>query len=172
MIDFTPSGATCHIALGSNLSDPRQQIRTAIANIARLSGVQITAVSSLYRSAAVGHTDQPDFINAVIRLHTRLEPPALLRALLDIEQFSGRQRSFRNAPRVIDLDILLYNQLTWQDEQLTLPHPRMHERAFVLLPLLEITPDAVIPGLGAASRFLAAVGQQSIVRLEQDEIAT
>ena len=152
------------IALGSNLNDPAMQLEHAFQDIGRLPG-RLLARSSLYCSAPVGFQDQPDFINAVALVETALEPHALLEALLDIEHRYGRVRDLRNGPRVLDLDVLLYDALVCHEHGLTLPHPRMHERAFVLEPLLEIAPDCVIPGVGAAVACLANCGGQFLEKL-------
>ncbi|TAK65505.1 MAG: 2-amino-4-hydroxy-6-hydroxymethyldihydropteridine diphosphokinase [Betaproteobacteria bacterium] len=153
------------IALGSNLDHPESKVRLGLAALAGLPQVQLVAASSLYRSAAFGHADQPDFINAVARLSTGLAPRALLAALLAIERRCGRERSFRNAPRTLDLDLLLYDAQSIAEPGLAVPHPRMHERAFVLAPLLEIAPACVIPGRGPAADWLARYADQPIVRL-------
>lgn len=153
------------IGLGANLNDPAAQVEYALAELDRLPGTRLIAHSSLYASAPVGYVDQPDFINAVAQVETRLAPRALLAALLDIEHRHGRERSFRNAPRTLDLDLLLYGNAHFHEEGLTLPHPRMCERGFVLLPLLEIAPNAVIPGRGPAAGWLAACAEQSVVVL-------
>jgi 2-amino-4-hydroxy-6-hydroxymethyldihydropteridine diphosphokinase len=161
------------IGLGSNLQQPERQLRRAVARIAALDGVRLRGVSSLYRSAPVGYADQPPFVNAVLRLATRLTPPALHAHLQAIEQEQGRTREFRNAPRTLDLDVLLYDALCQDDAALTLPHPRCHERAFVLLPLLELAPDCVIPTRGAARDWLAGCTGQAIDRLGPlDAVAT
>ncbi|MHB8667203.1 MAG: 2-amino-4-hydroxy-6-hydroxymethyldihydropteridine diphosphokinase [Burkholderiales bacterium] len=156
---------TAFVALGSNLGDPEVKVRRAIAALGALPRTQLAAVSSLYRSAPVGHADQPDFINAVAQLGTALEPQALLAALLGIEKRFGRERSFRNAPRTLDLDLLLYDTQCIDAPGLSVPHPRMHQRAFVLAPLLEIAPACVIPGLGPAADWLARCAGQAVVRL-------
>ena len=153
------------IGLGSNLGDPESKVRQGIAALAELPQVQLVAASSLYRSAALGHADQPDFINAVAQLSTGLAPQALLAALLAIEKRFGRERSFRNAPRTLDLDVLLYDAQSIAEPGLAVPHPRMHERAFVLAPLLEIAPACAIPGMGPAADWLARCANQPIVRL-------
>ena len=156
---------TAFIALGSNLGDPEGKVRQGLAALAELPQVQLVAASSLYRSAALGHADQPDFVNAVAQLSTGLSPQALLAALLALEQRFGRERTFRNAPRTLDLDLLLYDAQTMAEPGLTLPHPRMHERAFVLAPLLEIAADCVIPGRGPAADWLARCRGQSLTRI-------
>jgi len=153
------------LGLGSNLQQPEHQLQRAVARIAGLDGVRLTGVSSLYRSAPVGYADQPAFVNAVLRLSSRLAPEALLGRLQAIERDQGRTREFRNAPRTLDLDILLYGRLCMDDPALTLPHPRCHERAFVLLPLLELAPDCVLPGRGPAQDWLAGCSGQSIHKL-------
>jgi 2-amino-4-hydroxy-6-hydroxymethyldihydropteridine diphosphokinase len=156
---------TAFIALGSNLGDPESKVRQGIAALAELPQAQLVAASSLYRSAPLGHAGQPDFVNAVAQLSTGLAPQALLAALLAIEQRFGRERSFRNAPRTLDLDLLLYDAQSIAEPGLALPHPRMHERAFVLAPLLEIAPACVIPGVGPAADWLARCRDQSLTRI-------
>jgi 2-amino-4-hydroxy-6-hydroxymethyldihydropteridine diphosphokinase len=140
----------CYIGLGSNLGESREQLRRALADIDALSDTRVVACSSFYRSAPVGFLDQPDFVNAVAKITTCLSPQALLAALLHIEHCYGRERVFQNAPRTLDLDVLLYGQSQIQEAGLTVPHPQMHLRAFVLLPLLEVAPDCLIPSIGQA----------------------
>lgn len=154
-----------YIALGSNLVQPEAQVNQAFDALAQLPDTRLIARSSLYRSAPVGYADQPDFINAVARVETQLSPHDLLQSLLGIEQTFGRVREFRNAPRTLDLDLLLYDDIQFHETGLTLPHPRMHERAFVLMPLVEIDPICVIPGRGQASDWLAQCDDQSISRV-------
>lgn len=156
---------TAFIALGSNLDGPETKLRRGIAALAELPRSQLAAVSSLYRSAAVGYADQPDFINAVAQLSTALLPQDLLAALLALEQRFGRERSFRDAPRTLDLDLLLYDAQCIAEPGLTVPHPRMHRRAFVLAPLVEIAPACIIPGIGPAADWLARCAGQAIFRL-------
>ncbi|HUX27069.1 MAG TPA: 2-amino-4-hydroxy-6-hydroxymethyldihydropteridine diphosphokinase [Burkholderiales bacterium] len=153
------------IALGSNLDDPEAKVRQGFAALAQLPNARLVAASSLYRSAPLGRTDQPDFINAVAQLSTTLAPQALLDALLALEQRFGRERSFRNAPRTLDLDLLLYDAQCIAETGLCVPHPRMHQRAFVLAPLVEIAPACIIPGVGAATDCLARCADQAIERL-------
>ena len=155
---------TAYIGLGANLDDPAAQVELALDELGRLPESRMIARSSLYASAPVGYAEQPDFINAVAALETRLSPRALLEAMLGIEHHHGRNRTFRNAPRTLDLDLLLYGEAHFHEDNLTLPHPRMHERAFVLLPLLEIAPALSIPGLGRADRMLVLCGDQSVHR--------
>jgi 2-amino-4-hydroxy-6-hydroxymethyldihydropteridine diphosphokinase len=153
------------IALGSNLAEPEVQVNQAFAALAQLPQSRLLAQSSLYRSAPVGYAEQADFINAVAHIETGLAPHDLLQSLLGIERTFGRVRDFRNAPRTLDLDLLLYADLMFHEPGLTLPHPRMHERAFVLLPLVEIAPDCEIPGKGKAKNWLVRVGDQTITRV-------
>jgi 2-amino-4-hydroxy-6-hydroxymethyldihydropteridine diphosphokinase len=148
------SGVTAYIALGSNLEDPAAQVRAAFAALSTLPQTQLRACSSLYRTAPVGYADQPDFINAVAAIETTLAPRALLDALLALELARGRARTFANAPRTLDLDVLLYGDQSIDEPGLCVPHPRMHERAFVLVPLAEIAPACVIPGRGAVADLL------------------
>jgi len=157
--------AIAAVGLGANLNDPAAQVEYALAELDRLPGTRLLAHSALYASAPVGYVDQPDFINAVAQVETSLAPRALLAALLDIEHRHGRERSFRNAPRTLDLDLLLYGNAHFHEDGLTLPHPRMTERAFVLLPLLEIAPEAVIPGHGRAADWLAGCADQLVTVL-------
>jgi 2-amino-4-hydroxy-6-hydroxymethyldihydropteridine diphosphokinase len=146
--------AVAFIGLGSNQAQPQQQLQQAFAQIDQLPHTRLLARSSLYSSAPIGYLDQPDFVNAVAKVETTLAPHDLLNALLDIEHQHGRERTFRNAPRTLDLDVLLYDDVQLHEHGLTLPHPQMHLRAFVLQPLLEIEPDCVIPQVGRASDAL------------------
>jgi len=155
-----------YVALGANLGNPLLTIRAAITALDAIPASTRLAVSSLYRTAPVGLKHQPDFINAVAALETQLAPQELLDALFAIEAGFGRRRSIRNAPRTLDLDLLLHGDATLQTPTLTLPHPRMHERAFVLAPLAEIAPQAVIPGHGTVAQLCAACADQRIERIE------
>lgn len=156
--------ATAYVGIGSNLGEPRRQIETALDELGRIAQTRVARRSSLYRSVPVGHADQPDFLNAVARLETGLAAEALLGELQAIEQRHGRERSFPNAPRTLDLDLLLHDTGAVSTPRLTLPHPRMHERAFVLAPLAEIAPDAEVPGQGRAAELLARCAGQRIER--------
>jgi 2-amino-4-hydroxy-6-hydroxymethyldihydropteridine diphosphokinase len=153
------------IGLGSNLEDPRSQLQQAFADLGQLPGTSLLARSSLYCSAPVGYADQPDFVNAVAKIATALTPQALLQTLLQIEHRHGRERTFRNAPRTLDMDLLLYDDLRLHEHGLTIPHPQMHLRAFVLQPLLEIAPDCVIPAVGSAAQAMQACQDQVLERL-------
>ena len=157
--------STAFIALGSNLDDPERQIRNGLRELAALPDTRLVGASSLYRSAPVGYRDQPDFVNAVACIETQLKPRALLDHLLAIERCHGRKREFPNAPRTLDLDIALFGNLSLREPGLTIPHPRMHERAFVLVPLAEIAPGASIPGRGPVGDLLPNVDAASVVKL-------
>lgn len=154
------------IALGSNLENPVLQIQQALDELRRLPDTRLINQSSLYKSAPVGRLDQPDFINAVALIETYLAPHDLLNALLAIEHNHGRVRKSLNAPRTLDLDILLYDDLECHDKELTLPHPRMSQRAFVLEPLVEIAPDYRIPGHGRAAQLLSSCDDQKLERIK------
>ena len=157
-----------HVALGANLDDPVAQVRRALDALTALPGVRLLRASSLYRTAPVGIHGQPDFINAVAALETALAPEALLDALFTIEAAFGRRRDYHHAPRTLDLDLLLYDDRIIDTPTLSVPHPRMHLRAFVLAPLLEIAPDCRIPGRGSAAAWRPATQMQAIERLPAD----
>ena len=144
----TPSSAVtasmAFIALGSNLDDPVTQVKSAIQQISNLPQTQQIQASSLYLTAPVGYADQPAFINAVLQISTALSPQALLAALLNIETEHQRRRLLRNGPRTLDCDILLYGNARVDDDNLHIPHPRLHQRAFVLVPLAEIAPQQIV----------------------------
>ena len=154
-----------YIGLGSNLENPQQQVGAALAALGELPQTRLLLASSLYASAPVGYDDQPDFVNTAALLETELTADELLQALLLLEQQFGRVRTFLNAPRTLDLDILLYDEQVIDQPALQVPHPRMHERAFVLLPLAEIEPELLIPGKGRLADWLARCGEQSVHRL-------
>jgi len=160
---------TAYIGLGANLGEPAEQVRAGLHALERLRDTRLAAVSSLYRTAPIGYLDQPDFINAVARLETTLDARALLDALLDIEREHGRVREFANAPRTLDLDLLLYGDETVTETGLTIPHPRMHERAFVMVPLSEIAPDALVSGRGRARDLVKTLDTTAVVKLEAAE---
>jgi len=163
------------IALGSNLQEPQQQVMQAFAEIKRLPKTRLLRTSSLYSTLPLGagnvHQEQdPEFINAVAEVETDLTARELLRGLLAIEKTHGRQRPYPNAPRVLDLDLLLYSNLAMATEELTLPHPRMHERAFVLLPLAEIAPDLSLARYGKVSTLAQQYSAQGVKKLAQDSV--
>ena len=149
------------VGLGANLGDPQAALSDALQRIGHLPGTRLVAQSRRYRSAPV-EADGPDFFNAVAELQTTLEPLELLRELQAIEHHHGRQRPFVNAPRTLDLDLLLYADRVLASDELTLPHPRMHRRAFVLLPLAELDPVIVAPGLGLLADWARRCSDQRI----------
>jgi 2-amino-4-hydroxy-6-hydroxymethyldihydropteridine diphosphokinase len=164
-----PPPVRAWIGLGANLGDARATLRAALAALAALPGGRLAAVSSLWRSAPVD-AQGPDFLNAVAALDTTLAPLELLRHMQAIELAQGRERPYRNAPRTLDLDLLLYGDLRQSDPVLTLPHPRAHERAFVLAPLHELAPALRLPGRDAAlGELLAGARDQAVQRLQGDD---
>lgn len=134
---------TAYIGVGANLGDAQQAVRQAIEDLGRLPGVQLLGASSLYRTAPIDSSG-PDYINAVAQVQTTLCAPDLLRRLQALEQGAGRERPYRNAPRTLDLDMLLYGDGRIASPELTVPHPRMWERAFVVVPLADIAPGMVV----------------------------
>jgi 2-amino-4-hydroxy-6-hydroxymethyldihydropteridine diphosphokinase len=158
------SSEAAFVALGANLGDARDALDAAFTALAALPGTQLLAASSLYRSAPVDSTG-PDYLNAVVLIDTHLAPQALLGELQRIERIHGRDRPYRNAPRTLDLDLLLYGTRRIATKALTVPHPRLHERAFVLRPLAEIAPQLDVPGLGPVGALLPHVAEQRIARL-------
>lgn len=157
------------VALGSNLANPIAQVQAAFAALGKIPHTRIIKKSSLYRTAPIGYdADQlaqvPDFINAVAELDTDLAPLALLDALFAIENTAGRERPYVNAPRVLDCDLLLYENTILNTKKLTLPHPRMHTRGFVLLPLFEIAPHLSLPNHGKIAQL---INPQLIVGVEK-----
>ena len=142
------------VGLGANLGEPRRQVEQGFLELDAIAHTRVVKASSLYRTEPVGYAAQPLFVNAVAQLETGLSAERLLAELQAIETRHGRERSFPNAPRTLDLDLLLFGNALMKTEQLEVPHPRMHERAFVLVPLLEIAPQAEIPGRGPARSFL------------------
>lgn len=159
-----------YIGLGGNLGDPLLQLRAAVAELAALPRTRFACCSAPYRSAPVGFADQPDFVNAVCRLDTAFAPPELLAALLAIERRHERARGHAGGPRTLDLDLLLYDALRLDHPGLQLPHPRMHERAFVLYPLHEIEPGLELPGRGPVAALLAACAGQRIEKLVNESL--
>jgi 2-amino-4-hydroxy-6-hydroxymethyldihydropteridine diphosphokinase len=155
------------IGLGSNLDDPGQQLCQAIASLRNSAGIQVIALSSLYLSAPMGPKDQPDYVNAVAELETELEPLALLDALQAIENAQGRVRDVRWGPRTLDLDILLYDDLCLDDERLSIPHPGLLQRNFVLYPLAEIAPDRVLPDGRRCREVAEQQSKQGLERLNE-----
>lgn len=158
-------GVIAYIGLGSNLEDSRQHILSALIELGRIHATRLAARSSLYRSAAIGPPGQPDYVNAAAALFTELEPHELLDELQAIEHRHGRQRTLRWGPRTLDLDLLLFGERQVDSTRLTVPHPQMHLRAFVLVPLLEIAPRIQIPGHGAAADLLADIDASDVMPL-------
>jgi len=147
------------VALGSNLANPITQVKSALAALEKLPNTHVLKKSSLYKTPPIGYEAEqlkqiPDFINAVAELETDLAPLELLDALLEIENQAGRERPFPNAPRVLDCDLLLYEDISMESTKLTLPHPRMHQRGFVLLPLFEIAAQLSIPNHGKIATLI------------------
>ena len=153
-----------YVGLGANLGDTRKALAAAWAELQQLPGTSDHRCSSWFRSAPVDATG-PDYLNGVACFSTSMSPHALLSELQRIELLYGRERGWRNAPRTLDLDLLLHGQATLASPGLTIPHPRMHERAFVLLPLAELDRELFIPGHGAVSDLMAAVSTQVIERV-------
>ena len=160
------SQQTAYLGLGANLGDRAANMRDALKRIDG-DACRVTAISSLYAAAPVGVEDQPEFLNAVVQIETALPPTDLLALCGSIELEMGRERTIRWGPRVMDIDILLYNDVTLESEDLTIPHPRMMERAFVLAPLAEIAPDVELPG-GVSAAEAAGSIDRSGVRVIQD----
>jgi 2-amino-4-hydroxy-6-hydroxymethyldihydropteridine diphosphokinase len=155
-----------YIGLGGNMDEPVGQLRSAMEELGELPASRLVRCSSLYRTEPIGVEAQPDFINAVCALETGLSAQALLDALLDIERRHGRRRNGATGqPRSLDLDLLLYGQQHLAETRLTLPHPRLHERAFVLYPLAEIAPGLIVPGHGTVESLLPACRGQRIEKL-------
>ncbi len=155
-----------YIGVGSNLADPVRQVSSALGALGELAHTRCIRVSSLYRNPPVGPVEQPDFVNAVAALATRLRPHSLLEALQSIEGFHGRRRTgMRWGPRTLDLDILVYGDIEIETELLTIPHPRIRDRAFVLHPLNEIAPELMIPGQGSVASLLAGLSTDDLERV-------
>ncbi len=161
---MTAATVSAYIGVGANLGDARGSVENAIRQLDQLSATRLTARSSLFRTAPID-AGGDDYINAVVRIDTQLAPENLLHELQAIEQASGRNRPFVNAPRTLDLDILLYGDQEISSESLIVPHPRLTQRAFALIPLLQIDPLITIPGKGAAHGFAPAVAEQRICRI-------
>lgn len=159
-----PAADRVFVGLGANLGDARATLQAALAELAAVPGVTLIATSSFYRTAPV-EADGPDYLNAVAELRSTLAPEALLDALQAIELQHGRERPYRNAPRTLDLDLLLVGDHRQHTDRLTLPHPRLHERAFVLAPLQQLAPGLVIAGVGTVGALLDRCTAQPIERL-------
>jgi len=162
------SRVTAYVALGSNLADPVAQIRRALGALAALPDTRLVRHSSFYRNPPAGGLDQPDFVNAVAEIETPIGPGELLRRLLDIERAHGRVRDYPNAPRTLDLDIVLYGTGRVVEPGLTVPHPRMLERSFVMIPLAEIAPAAMVPGGGRVADLARNMDASGMIRLSEN----
>lgn len=154
-----------YIGLGSNLDDPEAQLRRALAELQELPETNLVRTSSFYRTKPVGPQDQPEYINAVAVLNTGLTAAALLKLMQAIENRHGRIRNLHWGPRTLDLDLLLYDEYIINEADLTVPHPEMHRRAFVLYPLHEIAPEINIPGHGSVAELLENINSAEVQRL-------
>jgi 2-amino-4-hydroxy-6-hydroxymethyldihydropteridine diphosphokinase len=161
---MSPAWTVCYIGIGSNLGDARDNVERAMQRLADVRDTRLVGQSSLFRTAPL-EANGEDYVNAVARVDTRLTASELLQALQAIEQDFGRERPYPNAPRTLDLDLLLYGSQTISTDTLTVPHPRLTQRAFVLIPLLQLDPLIVIPGRGPAHEFVPAVAGQSIRKI-------
>ncbi|WP_041522775.1 2-amino-4-hydroxy-6-hydroxymethyldihydropteridine diphosphokinase [Gilvimarinus agarilyticus] len=155
----------CYIGLGSNLDEPLEQVTQALQELAALEHTTLLSASSLYRSRPVGPGEQPDYINAVAQLSTELAPEPLLNALQALEQAHQRKRLVRWGPRTLDLDILLYDNLQLNSQRLSVPHPFLAERNFVLLPLMEIAPDLALPDGTRIATLAQRCGNEGLIKL-------
>jgi 2-amino-4-hydroxy-6-hydroxymethyldihydropteridine diphosphokinase len=158
------TGVIAYIGIGANLGNAAQNVQQALQALGAIDATQLTAQSSLFRTAPID-ADGDDYVNAVAQINTTLPAEALLQALQTIEQTFGRERSYVNAPRTLDLDVLLYGTQSIATPTLTVPHPRMTSRAFVLIPLLQLDPFITIPGKGAAHQFVPGVADQAIQKI-------
>jgi 2-amino-4-hydroxy-6-hydroxymethyldihydropteridine diphosphokinase len=161
---MSPAWTVCYIGIGSNLGDARDNVERAAQRLAGIRNTRFVGQSSLFRTAPL-EANGDDYVNAVVRIDTRLTASQLLQALQAIEQDFGRERPYPNAPRTLDLDLLLYGSQTMSTDTLTVPHPRLTQRAFVLIPLLQLDPLIVIPGRGPAHEFVPAVADQAIRKI-------
>ena len=158
------AATVAYIGLGANLGDARATLTMALDSLAQLPGGRLVRSSPLYRSAPIDSSG-PDYLNAVAEVETRVDAPALLAQIQAIETRHGRERPYRNAPRTLDLDLLLFGDAVIDSPALTVPHPRLHERAFVLRPLADLAPQLQVPGHGPVAGLLAAVAGQRVDRL-------
>ena len=161
-----------YVGLGSNLDEPEQQVRGGLRELDQLPGTRLVRQSSLYQSPPLGPPGQPDFVNAVAMLATSLEAHSLLDQLQGLEQQHGRERGERWGPRTLDLDLLLYGRDTIDSPRLQVPHPQMSRRAFVLVPLFELAPHLVLPGLGALVDAMQGIADQQLKALPDQADAT
>lgn len=162
-----------YIGLGSNLAEPGQQLKSALQDLIARPEIEHLVASPLYRSDPMGPADQPDYINAVARLETTLSPDALLSLLQQIELAHGRVRDGeRWGPRTLDLDLLLYDELIQNEPHLTIPHPGLHERSFVLYPLFDVAPDLILPIHGSLVKLLEQCPATGLEKLANDATTT
>jgi 2-amino-4-hydroxy-6-hydroxymethyldihydropteridine diphosphokinase len=154
-----------YLGLGANLGDRAAALSGALRALAATPGIEVLRVSGLYETEPQGLTGQPWFLNCVAEVRTSLDPQALLRACQAVELAFGRERTVRWGPRTLDVDVLLYGEAILDTPELRVPHPRLHQRAFALVPLCELAPDVGIPGRGPARGFLAAVADQQVRRV-------
>lgn len=171
MTERADQEVTAYIGLGSNLDDPVAQVKLAICELAAVTGIAVTQRSSFYSNPPLGEIEQPDFINAVVEIRTTLTAVQLLKRLQEIEIQHGRQREMRWGPRTLDLDLLLYDRSIIDTETLTVPHPHLHERAFVLFPLTEINSEINVPGKGRVRDLLKNVNGESLARTDDQSHA-
>lgn len=160
------------LALGANLGDPRTTLHRAVAGLSAHPGVDVLAVSGLWQTAAVGGPEQPDYLNAVVLVQTSLDPQALLSLAHALEEAAGRVRDVRWGPRALDVDLLAFDEVRTVDPALTLPHPRAHQRSFVLEPWAQVDPDFVLEPTGARARtvrqWAGSIPDQQVTLLEGD----
>lgn len=156
------------LALGANLGKPIQALRGAVAALAATDGIRVIACSHAYRTDPIGGPQQPAYVNAVLIVQTSLAPVELLDLTQAIEQDWGRVRDIRWGPRTLDIDLISMDDLMVSEDRLTLPHPRAHERAFVLMPWLEIDPDACLPGIGPIAELVAGMDGSGVERMDLD----
>jgi len=158
-----PREATVYLSLGSSLGNRRENLKQALRRLQETPGLRVTKVSRVYRTAPVGVTQQPEFLNLALAGRTTLAPLQLLRVVKEIERTVGRIGERRWGPRVIDIDILMYDSVTMESGELILPHPLMRERAFVMVPLAEIAPNLELAGGGRAAELAAALSKEQQV---------
>jgi 2-amino-4-hydroxy-6-hydroxymethyldihydropteridine diphosphokinase len=158
--------STAVLGLGANLGNPASALQGAIDALAAAPGIDVTKVSPCYRTAPIGGPDQPDFLNIIVLIDTELDPGALLEQTMQIEAKWHRERIERWGPRTLDIDVITFDNLLSDDVRLTLPHPRAHERGFVMVPWSDVDPNAQIPGHGAVTHLLRNVDQAGIERTE------